>query len=96
QELNNSDLHQRLQRSLNNSLFDNQFLNDTDNNNKIRVDIGNAQKTINITSIPFLNETNISTTSSLLSADHKNSSTDNHERNQQAKGANEQRILNID
>ncbi|CAF3562136.1 unnamed protein product [Rotaria sordida] len=96
QELNNSDFHQRLQRSLNNSLFDNQLLNDTDNNNNMRLDIGNAQKTINITSIPFLNETNISNNQSQLSADNKNSPIDNYEQNHQVKDAHEQRIFNID
>ncbi|CAF3994663.1 unnamed protein product [Rotaria magnacalcarata] len=72
QELNNSDLHQRLQRSLNNSLFDNKTLNDTGNNNNLQLDTENAQKSINITSISLLNEINISNNQSQLAGDNNN------------------------
>ncbi|CAF3516608.1 unnamed protein product [Rotaria socialis] len=70
QELNNSDLHQRLQRSLNNSLFDNETLNDTGNNNNLQLDTRNAQKSINITSISLSNEIKISNNQSQLAEDN--------------------------
>lgn len=44
---------------MNDTLFDNKILNETELNNKTQFNIGNAQKTVNLTSILSVNGTDI-------------------------------------